>query len=120
MPRNRNRYAPASVAPSACMSTPNPTASRTAPPRMPRPPVRPRTLGASLRGRQALEPRHRLARREADRGGALQRFGVLEPAAGVDDEHVFVRVDESLFRELVRTGDRGGALGTDEHPFAHR
>src|SRR4029077_1008527 len=120
MPRNRNRYAPASLAPRACMSTPNPTARRTAPPRMPRPPVIPRMVGRSLVGDLTLEPGQRDARREMVRRIALQRFRVFEPAAGVDDEDVLVRVDEALHRELMRTLERGGALGTHEEPFAHR
>src|SRR5438270_4072082 len=100
MPRKRKRYAPASATPMACMRTPNPTASSTAPPRMPRPPVIPRTVG-SLVGEQAFDAGHRGAPRQPDRRVALERLGVLEAAAGVDHEHVLVRVDQALTCELA-------------------
>src|SRR5713226_3088494 len=100
------------------MRTPKPTASMTAPPRMPRPPVIPRTLG-SLPGEQAFEPGQWRALLEPDRHRALQRFAVFQAAASIDDEHVLMRVDEALLRELARALERGRTLGADEHPFAH-
>src|SRR5258708_5619825 len=107
-PRNRKRYAPASVTPIACMRTPKPTARRTAPPRMPRPPVIPRTLG-SLPGEQAFEAGQSRAFGQGYRSRALQRFAVFEAASGVDHEDVLVRVDEPLLRELARALERGRA-----------
>src|SRR6266404_9000782 len=120
MPRKRKRYAPASTAPSAWMSTPHPTARRIAPPRMPRPPVSPRTVGRSLSGDLALQTGQRVALREMDRRVALQRLRVLEAAPGIDHKDVLVRIDEALLRQLVRALDRGRALRAHEQPFAHR
>src|SRR5437879_6338489 len=107
-PSATKRYAPAFGTPSGGRRNAAPMARSTAPPRMPR--------------RGAIGVAARLSVRELVRGEvprilALEELRVLESGARIEDHDLFVLADPAVTAQLRRCGDRGSALGADEHPF---